>query len=98
MRRALVLLPFCGCLALAQLSVKYYPDSSGTPTALTIEVRGDPPIAITGMPYAAVDTLTRILPDGTQQPIKADRIYRDSMGRTRSEQKQIMGHPRDRLR
>jgi len=92
MRRALLLLLFCGCLALAQLSVQYNPDSSGTPTGLTIEVKGDSPIAITGMPYSAIETLTSTLPDGTQQPIKADRIYRDSMGRTRSERPQI-GRP-----
>jgi hypothetical protein len=45
--------------------------------------------AITGRPFSALDSLEQTLRDGTHVLIKSDPVYRDAMGRTRTEGRQI---------
>jgi len=46
--------------------------------------------SISGRPYSATDTLEQILPNGTHMAISSTQLYRDSLGRMRTERMQAI--------
>jgi hypothetical protein len=84
---------FCGAgLVFAQVNMTA--SESGGQITLTFTPNNQPAnAAITGRPYSATLTSERTTPDGTRMIQPAHRVYRDSQGRTRSEEQRDTVYP-----